>query len=332
MVLKRYDICKALYDAIPHHDNVMCHKDIVTVNETADGVTVTCADGSSYSADMIIGADGVHSVVRAHMDAAAAAPLQTEFRCLWMRLDTVQGLKAGHTYEIHGPGASSQVFISEEHVVCAIYERLPQPIFERVRYTEKDEKEMIERWKYLPILPDRSITMADLWAARTQTGITPLQEGVREQWSSAGGRSVLVGDAAHVYSPITGAGCNNGIIDVAVVCNELRRLLDAAAPSVSLSSESLAKAFTTYQEVRKPQVDKGNKLSVQLGHLTSWDGIINRLMDQYVMRLWFMKQFGINMAMEEMAKTPCFDFLPEDKRVVGKIPWLKSGKADGVAV
>lgn len=38
------------------------------MKETADGVTAICSDGSSYEADIIIGADGVHSTVRNHIN------------------------------------------------------------------------------------------------------------------------------------------------------------------------------------------------------------------------------------------------------------------------
>jgi 2-polyprenyl-6-methoxyphenol hydroxylase-like FAD-dependent oxidoreductase len=40
---------------------------IETVEESDQGVTVTTADGRMFTGDMLVGADGIHSVVRREM-------------------------------------------------------------------------------------------------------------------------------------------------------------------------------------------------------------------------------------------------------------------------
>ena len=49
-------------------------KRLVSLIEKADGVTAGFADGSTATADLLVGADGLHSRVRPLLDPAAPAP------------------------------------------------------------------------------------------------------------------------------------------------------------------------------------------------------------------------------------------------------------------
>ena len=75
-------------------------------------------------------------------------------------------------------------------------------------------------------------------------------------WSCAG-RVVLVGDAAHKFTPSTGAGCNTGIVDVVVLANGLRRAFDAAAAAAAPDAAALAAVFRAYQGARQAAADTG---------------------------------------------------------------------------
>lgn len=44
--------------------NIHMNSKVVSVNQGNDGVTVQCADGTTYSGDILIGADGAYSTVR----------------------------------------------------------------------------------------------------------------------------------------------------------------------------------------------------------------------------------------------------------------------------
>jgi salicylate hydroxylase/6-hydroxynicotinate 3-monooxygenase len=61
--MHRGDLHAALADLVPD-DIVHRNRKLVGLEETADGVTLAFADGSSANAGIVIGADGVHSVVR----------------------------------------------------------------------------------------------------------------------------------------------------------------------------------------------------------------------------------------------------------------------------
>jgi FAD dependent monooxygenase len=53
-----------LYENLPDKSKIVTGKRVKSVNETEDGVRVTFQDGSFEEGDIVVGADGVHSIVR----------------------------------------------------------------------------------------------------------------------------------------------------------------------------------------------------------------------------------------------------------------------------
>ncbi|MDB5944320.1 MAG: monooxygenase [Ramlibacter sp.] len=71
MMLYRPDLHKVLVDGLRQRrpDALLLDAKVIDVAQSADGVSVLLADGRSLRADAVIGADGVHSIVRAKMIA-----------------------------------------------------------------------------------------------------------------------------------------------------------------------------------------------------------------------------------------------------------------------
>jgi 2-polyprenyl-6-methoxyphenol hydroxylase-like FAD-dependent oxidoreductase len=64
--LDRQKLLQVLYKYIPSKTTIKASKRVSRIEHNATGVTVNCDDGSSFSGD-IVGADGVHSMVRKEM-------------------------------------------------------------------------------------------------------------------------------------------------------------------------------------------------------------------------------------------------------------------------
>jgi 2-polyprenyl-6-methoxyphenol hydroxylase-like FAD-dependent oxidoreductase len=63
---------ESLYKPIVDKTKILTRKSIIGIEHSETGVTVKCADGSSYVGDIVVGADGVHSKIREEMWRFAA--------------------------------------------------------------------------------------------------------------------------------------------------------------------------------------------------------------------------------------------------------------------
>lgn len=351
-VMRRFDLNRILYNGLPESQrskNVLCNKAIVSIETSDTGVTATCADGSTYDGDMIIGIDGVHSVVRGEMtrlaaqdnitsnsksdDKSAVSPFLTTYQCLWIRYPTTgdDRKRAGQVHEMHGPGIATQTFYSPEHAVTGIYERLETATSERLRLGDKDKEALVRRRGHLPLTSDGKLSLRSACEQSISADLVALEEGVVPKWSY-GGRVVLAGDAAHKITPITGAGYNHGVADVVVLVNSLRALLRPTEKTEGKnepekaqgkpSSAELDAIFAEYQELRAPPNQGEFKYSTAITATATWATTIRWFLDLYVLSNSWLQSLLFGIMIKEASKTPCFDFLPPDKHVVGSVKWL----------
>lgn len=66
-VLERRRFLQILYEQLPDKSKVRVGAGVVDIIEFNDGVKVILADGSAEEGDLVIGCDGVHSLVRSLM-------------------------------------------------------------------------------------------------------------------------------------------------------------------------------------------------------------------------------------------------------------------------
>ncbi|KAK7997544.1 hypothetical protein PG989_005584 [Apiospora arundinis] len=359
-VITRRDLMQVLFDALPDEaqSKLLPNKKVSSLHKTEDGVVVECTDGTSYEGTLVIGADGAYSAVRKHMatvdsqhdaqeqdsNSEKEPPYLTTYRCFWMRFPRLPGIAPGDMTESHGPQATTQYFASEDSAVVAVYERLPQPTRRPPRrYTDEDEAAFVARWGHLPLDDNphyrnaegvRVLTLGEAYAHRVQTGFINLEEGVVADWSR-GGRAVLVGDAAHKFTPSTGAGCNNGIVDVVVLVNKLHKIFAMADGGDSSSSSSsatknanvipedkLTAAFREYQEARFNTVAFHCGFSGRATSNASWATPWGKFMDLYVLSVDLVLRLLVRWAAGKTALSPVFDFIEGEEMVVGRCPWV----------
>ncbi|KAK6067688.1 FAD binding domain-containing protein [Seiridium cupressi] len=334
-VISRHDLTKTLYDGLPQESQarMLPNKKVSELSSTPEGVIVHCADGTSYEGSIIIGADGAHSNVRQRMrllameagaPTNAEKPYLTTYRALWVRFPTELGLRPGQVHETHGEKLGLQCFAGNETAVLALYEQLPKPARERSRYTKADEEAFAKRWEHLPITT--GVTVRQAYDAQLFTGITDLEEGVVEYWSWD--RMVLVGDAAHKFTPSTGAGCNNGIADVVVLVNELHKIMKSqggAHKSVSTmpTINEITNAFKAYQEARHEPVTAGCKQSGGATAMATWQNTTVKFLDKYIISSQIVQKLLFDRAASNMAKSPVFDFIHGTEPMVGRVPWVQ---------
>ncbi|KAK7221637.1 hypothetical protein V2G26_009640 [Clonostachys chloroleuca] len=332
-VLSRHDLTRVLYEGIPTHARsyVYTNKKVSNITVEEDRTVVSCADGTSYSGSIVIGADGAHSSVRQQMrilglnagslEINEEQPFLTTYRCLWLRIPTslCQDLKPGTTVETHGPGAATQFFVGEETAVIGLYETLDAPTRERIRFTEADEAAIVERWGHLPLTSKGDLSLKKAHEGGVQSGLVSLEEGVVEHWSWDG-RIVLVGDAAHKFTPSTGAGCNNGILDIVSLANEIHKAVESAGGSEP-SKALLDSAFKAYQDSRYATVTAGCGRSGQATAMATWQTRTLAFVDRHVLSVHALQRFLASRGSPETANMQVFDYINAEERMIGKVPW-----------
>lgn len=326
-----------MYNALSSESQakILPNKQLSSITPVAHGVVATCADGSSYAGSVIIGADGAHSAVRDLMrtlslnagstETNEETPFLTTYRCLWVRFPTESNIAAGTTCETHGPHCATQFFAGEDTAVIGVYERLDKPTRERPRYTMADQDALVQRWGHLPVIPGGTLTLQDVYMSRLEAGLVSLEEGVVDHWGWDS-RIVLCGDAAHKFTPSTGAGCNNGMIDIVALVNELHATVENARAAsgnagTAPGKAEIASAFQAYQALRQGPVTAGYRGASQATALATWQTGIHKLLDRHILSRHTLQKFLIKLGAQSVARTPAFHFVPTDEQVVGRVPW-----------
>lgn len=315
-MISRHLLTKVLYDELKPESqkSIFGNQKLADIIPTEQGVQVTCTDGSSYSGSMVIGADGAHSLVRRKMGAIAQAAGQitniqdsfpATYRCLWVRFPLRPEFKPGMTCETHGKNASTQFFVGHDSGVMGVYEPLEAPTHERLRFTEADKEAFVERWSSLPLIPGGAVTLGEAYKTKQEAGLVSLEEGVAERWSYDS-RIVLVGDAAHKFTPSTGAGCNNGIVDVAALVNRLNVAI--GENRMGSDRQRIQAAFEDYQEFRFAKVQEACQGSGQATATSVWQTGIHKFMDRHVISKHMVQRILSSTFAKELNTGPLFNF------------------------
>ncbi|KAL2851998.1 hypothetical protein BJY01DRAFT_104381 [Aspergillus pseudoustus] len=276
----RSTILQTLYDHIVDKSRLLANKRVASVRHLEDGVEVTTADGSVYTGDILVGADGVHSRVREEIvryandlgvgeEYADGEEASAEYACLF-GLSTspppgkqlphgVLGwnLGYGHSYVI-GTGPENRVY----WLLSKRFEK-PYKGSEIPRFTDEDRDRILrEHWDD-PITEE--LRLSDLYESRLHLVVSPLKEIVYRRWDC--GRMVVLGDAGHKMLPIIAQGGNQAIETVAAFTNGLFSALTSSSSSSQsstsrLSQEEITSIFTTLQSSRADRIST----VVTMGH------------------------------------------------------------------
>lgn len=211
VVIPREDMLGVLIDRLD--DGVVYSKRCVAVSHTGSGATAEFADGTTASADLVVGADGSRSVIRSLVwPEDTSKPFSTAWQA------TVP-LPADHPSPTEAllsfaPGTITGIFpTTKDRLLWFIEDR-------RLRSTgdsSEDKLALLERFgSWGGALP------AAIDAAQGQT-IRIDQVYVRrppKQWGR--GAVTLAGDAAHALSPSIGQGTNQAFCDAVALAVAVR--------------------------------------------------------------------------------------------------------------
>ena len=218
--------------------------ELVHYQQDSKQVTAYFSNGDSDSADILIGADGIHSNVRAqmHPDSQPKYSGYTVWRSV---VDFDHSLMRGKFGETWGHGQRFGIMpISDNRVYWFATDNAPAGKRYSPEATKAHVQNLFAAW-HEPIPALLEATQADELLHHDISDIDPLQS-----WSN--GRVVLLGDAAHAMTPNMGQGA----------CQAIE---DAYALGVVLSKKNLSQALSEYQTMRIPRVHQIMSQSRQIG-------------------------------------------------------------------
>jgi 2-polyprenyl-6-methoxyphenol hydroxylase-like FAD-dependent oxidoreductase len=249
---------------------VRIHDDrkLIRVDEHSDGATAHFADGSSASADMLIGADGVHSTVRRLIDPNAPA-------ARYLNLLGFEGVAddAADTRAL-APGTMTFAFGRRAYY---LYWKLPDGrigwganlpsthyfTLKQARAFPAEEWLHTLRTTYANDVPGARLAAETTSETLQAVGGLHIMPPV-PHWHR--GRLVLVGDAVHAPSNSTGQGASLAMESAIQLARCLRDLPDVQA------------AFETYERLRRPRVEKIAARGARISHAKAPGPIAQRLM------------------------------------------------------
>ncbi|WP_460862085.1 FAD-dependent monooxygenase [Nocardiopsis coralliicola] len=228
------------------------------VREDAGGAVAEFDDGSADRADLVIGADGVHSAVRSAIDprgpAARYAGQNIYYAASWCtdgtgppppgRIDMVRGSRAAFGHATCPDGSS------------AWFARVPGPPLagSGVRRSPGARERLAALLE--PDATPAAATVAATSAPVLATDARDLPPGGR--WHTR--RVLLLGDAAHAASPATGQGASQALEDACALAGALGSAAATAGPPAG----TLASALAAVERARRPAAEENTARSAEL--------------------------------------------------------------------
>jgi len=249
LCMHRADLHDALLSVLPR-EIIQLDKRLVGLDQAAGGVTLSFADGTTAQADAVIGADGVHSLVR-DLIVGPDAPLH-KGRIAYRAVFDASLMNGG---EIRP--SRTKWWGPDRHIV--------------IYYTAQDRSQLY----FVTSVPEPADWVTrESWSAKGDVGeLRAAYEGFHPEvrmvleacpdchkwailereplphWSD--GRVVLLGDACHPMTPYMAQGAATSIEDAAV----LARCLAA------VETDDIEGAFRRYEASRKPRTSRIQAIS-----------------------------------------------------------------------
>jgi FAD-dependent urate hydroxylase len=220
-------------------DRIRCNARVVGAVSTSDGVRIEFADGSSAEGDLLIGADGLHSVVR---DIAGAAPAKPTGWCSWQGMLSLPDIAdkdvAVQIIGEHGnlglwPAGGSDLQWWFDLPWSSDFVRPERPI-DMLRSNFAGWSDLVDQ--VLATLTDDDLAASPFPHFRHPIPRSPRLSAM-----------TLIGDAAHTMPPILAQGTNQALLDTMVLCKALSDL----RKGLNGSNSGLSSALRWYEKTRR---------------------------------------------------------------------------------
>ncbi len=244
--IMRGDLANILYEATRQNVNYIFDDSITALTEHADGVTVSFKHHKNRDFDLVIGADGLHSKVRAvafgdenkyvsHLGLYIAIFTIPNF--LDLNMDGVYyssiGKRVGVFGAKEGTEARASFYFAEGPIPYNHRDIAQQKQIVRKKFAK-------EEWE-VPALLEMMDNASDFY-------FDSISQVKMDTWSK--GRIALIGDAAHCASPMSGMGTSMAVLGAYILAGELQA-----------AKGNYQQAFASYETQMRPLVARCQKMA-----------------------------------------------------------------------
>ncbi|MDQ8699228.1 FAD-dependent oxidoreductase [Hyphomicrobium sp. LHD-15] len=286
IALRRTDLVQALHDALPPDVDIRFGATAEKIVDHGDRVSVQLADGTELTGDLLIGADGLRSWVRREVfgsDERFFKELGYRFATydledtLNLGIDFLSYTEPGHIVEYYtlrdGRIAALHAWVTSETGIVPDEARWAA-IRRAARTAHPQVHEIVDAAQRGPLPLIDNLTLVDM-----------------PSWSE--GRVVLLGDAAHCLTLISGQGAGMSIASAAMLAEEL-------------GSKPIDEALRRHDERLRPAIVKLQERSRKMGALfvpaSSLSFHLRNFALRHMPRAW-LGQYFINAIRSEILAT-----------------------------
>jgi 2-polyprenyl-6-methoxyphenol hydroxylase-like FAD-dependent oxidoreductase len=293
LVAHRADLQRTLLEALPAEEVHTDHT-CTGIEQTAEGVVAGFSNGRKERGDLLIGADGIRSVVRECV-LGKSQPRYAGYTC-WRGIAhfTHSALPAGQGYFLLGRGTQMGLFhCGPGRVYWFVSRNAPQGTLVR---------EGPHRARVIASFPVWPEVFRSAIEATEESAILPgdiLDLDPSSVWGN--GRVTLLGDAIHATTPNLGQGACQALEDAVVLAHCLRTVGEPV------------QALRSYEDMRRERTAMVTRQSRSLGKVFQAQ---NWLMVK--LRNWILRtRFGNNRARKLFGELLSYNVptLPESKQI-----------------
>ncbi len=246
-LVHRSHLHQSLFDALPPA-TVRFGVGIRAMSATAERARVESQTGETFEADLLVGADGIGSIVRGRF-FGPSAPVYLGYRSHRFVVENRDAVS--HFTEFLGRGKRiGLVPISRDQLY--VWTTFNSPRESTARALESAQA---FRALFAEFTDSRVGRVFDQLASTEDVLCTDIEEVRQERWVH--GRVILLGDAAHALTPNIGQGAGMAMEDAAVLADEIA--------SASRGDTELGEALASYVARRRPRVETVARLSRAVG-------------------------------------------------------------------